>query len=112
GKDRLSAPRILLVDDDRDFVSVMSENLTFEGFRTISHTDSEHARDWLLDDGACDVILLDWYMPKLSGLSFLREIRDRKIHTPVVILTGVNKDEIEDAALALGAVDFIDKTRR
>lgn len=112
GKDRLSAPRILLVDDDQDFVSILSENLTFEGFRTISHTNSEHARDWLLNDGACDIILLDWYMPRLSGLSFLREIRDRKIITPVMILTGVNKDEIEDAALALGAVDFIDKTRR
>ncbi|MEX2453811.1 MAG: response regulator [Rhodospirillaceae bacterium] len=104
--------RILLVDDDPDFVEILSENLRHEGHDTILHTRSESALAWLHDGSSCDLILLDWYMPELPGIALLRAVRDAGIDTPVIVLTGVNKEEIEDTALGCGAVDFVDKTRR
>lgn len=104
--------RVLLVDDDPDFIEILSENLTRVGLTATADINSVSARDRLLAGQAYDLILLDWYMPELPGIAFLRAIRDAGIETPVIVLSGVGKDEIEDAALGCGAVDFIDKTRR
>jgi two-component system response regulator ChvI len=104
--------RILLVDDDPAFIEALSENLDHEGYIPIHHPDSATALKWLLDGGQCDVILLDWYMPDVTGIAFLKRVRDAGINTPVIVLTGVNKEVVEDAALGCGAVDFIDKSRR
>lgn len=104
--------RVLLVDDDPDFIDILSENLQHAGLETVLHCSSVTAREWLTAGESCDLILLDWYMPELPGIAFTRAIRDAGIETPIIVLTGVNKEEIEDAALGCGAVDFIDKTRR
>jgi two-component system response regulator ChvI len=61
---------------------------------------------------SADVILLDWRMPGLNGLGVLRELRQRGVTTPVIFLTVLSDDIYEEAALAGGAVDFIDKSRR
>ncbi|MPY72473.1 MAG: response regulator, partial [Alphaproteobacteria bacterium] len=103
---------MLLVDDDPAFIEALSENLDHEGYTPIHHPDSATALEWLLDGGRCDVILLDWYMPDVTGIAFLKRVRDAGINTPVIVLTGVNKEVVEDAALGCGAVDFIDKSRR
>jgi two-component system response regulator ChvI len=104
--------KILLVDDDPAFIETLSENLDHEGYAPSHHPDSATALKWLLDGGRCDAILLDWYMPDVTGAAFLKSIRDAGIDTPVIVLTGVNKEVVEDAALGCGAVDFIDKSRR
>lgn len=104
--------RVLLVDDDPDFIDILSENLTRVSLSATPDTDSVSARDRLLSGDKHDLILLDWYMPHLPGIAFLRAIRDAGIQTPVIVLSGVNQDEIEDAALGCGAVDFVNKTRR
>jgi two-component system, OmpR family, response regulator ChvI len=58
------------------------------------------------------VALLDWRMPNLTGLEVLRRMRRTGITIPVIFLTVLSDDIYEEAALAGGAVDFIDKSRR
>jgi two-component system, OmpR family, response regulator ChvI len=104
--------RLLLVDDDEHFLEALAANLEDEGFNPVCYADSMAALDWLLEGGQCDAILLDWYMPDVPGLAFLKQLRDAGIGTPAIVFTAVNKDVIEDTALASGAIDFVDKSRR
>lgn len=104
--------RLLLVDDDEPFLEALAINCEDAGFETIRHADSAAALAWLLQGGVCDAVLLDWYMPGVPGLAFLKELRDAGIETPVIVFTAVDKDVIEDVALASGALDFLDKSRR
>ncbi|HTZ79038.1 MAG TPA: response regulator transcription factor [Stellaceae bacterium] len=104
--------RIVLVDDEDDFRESLGLNLEDEGFQVASFGTAAAAVEHLASGGSADVILLDWRMPEVNGLEMLRELRQRDITTPVIFLTGLGDDVYEEAALAGGAVDFIDKSRR
>jgi len=104
--------RILLVDDDETFRESLSMTLTDEGFGVLAMPDGPSALTCLAGGNPADVILLDWRMPGMSGLEVLHALRERGIKTPVIFLTGLTDDVFEEKALASGAVDFIDKSRR
>jgi two-component system response regulator ChvI len=106
------ALRILVVDDDPDFVEAISANLGEMGFQVKSHTDSRSALACLLGGETFDVLLIDWYMPAINGVGLLREIRNAGIETPVIVLSGASGEFEEDVALDFGATDFVDKSRR
>jgi two-component system response regulator ChvI len=61
--------------------------------------------------GNADLLILDWKMPGMSGLELLQALRGRGIATPALFFTSHNDTIYEEAALALGAADFVDKTR-
>jgi len=102
--------RVLLVEDDE---------LLGDGIRTgLKHYG--HTVDWVKDGKAAsdalanakesfDIIVLDIGLPKMSGLEVLRGVRDRNIHTPVVILTA--RDSVDDRVKGLdaGADDYLAK---
>ena len=104
--------RIVLVDDEDDFRECLGLNLEDEGFGVATFSSGAAALEHLASGEAADLILLDWRMPGMNGLEMLRELRQRGIMTPVIFLTGLGDDVYEEAALAGGAVDFIDKSRR
>src|SRR6266852_7521006 len=104
--------RILLVDDDDEFRESLSLNLVDEGFAVTTFTNGPSTLDYVASGEPSDVILLDWRMPGMNGLEVLRELRERGTMTPVIFLTALSDDIYEEAALAGGAVDFIDKSRR
>src|SRR6516165_1727437 len=105
-------PHLLLVDDDDDFRESLGLNLIDEGYQVTSLGNGRDALAYLEDGGAADVVLLDWRMPNLTGLEVLRRLRRAGITIPVIFLTVLSDDIYEEAALAGGAVDFIDKSRR
>jgi len=104
--------RIVLVDDEDDFRESLGLNLEDEGFGVTTFAGGPAALEYLASGETAEVILLDWRMPGMNGLETLRELRQRGIATPVIFLTGLGDDVYEEAALAGGAVDFIDKSRR
>src|SRR5579864_7114197 len=104
--------RILVVDDDDEFRESLSLNLMDEGFAVTTFANGPSALDHISAGESADVILLDWRMPGMNGLEVLRELRQRGVMTPVIFLTALSDDIYEEAALAGGAVDFIDKSRR
>jgi two-component system, OmpR family, response regulator ChvI len=105
-------PHLLLVDDDDLFRESLGLNLIDEGYEITSFGNGSDALSYLERGGTADVALLDWRMPNLTGLEVLRSMRRNGITIPVIFLTVLSDDIYEEAALAGGAVDFIDKSRR
>jgi two-component system response regulator ChvI len=103
--------RVAVVDDDDDFRRAICFHLTDQNFEPIACSNGRSALE-LLGNESVDVILLDWRMPDMNGLEVLRELRQRSIATPVIFLTGLADEVFEEAALAGGAVDFVDKSRK
>jgi two-component system, OmpR family, response regulator ChvI len=105
-------PHLLLVDDDDLFRESLGLNLIDEGYSVTAFDNGREALAFLEGGGSADVMLLDWRMPQLTGIDVLRRIRRSGIGIPVIFLTALSDDIYEEAALAGGAVDFIDKSRR
>ncbi|HEV2099689.1 MAG TPA: response regulator transcription factor, partial [Stellaceae bacterium] len=103
---------LLLVDDDDLFRESLGLNLIDEGYEVTSFDNGRDALAYLERGGGADVMLLDWRMPQLTGIEVLRQMRSRGIAIPVIFLTALSDDIYEEAALAGGAIDFIDKSRR
>ena len=100
--------KILLAEDTRDLNNAVSTVLRFEKHEVDSAYDGDEAMEKIMNNGY-DVIILDIMMPKRDGLSVLRELREKNIRTPVLMLTA--KAEIEDriAGLEAGADDYLPK---
>jgi two-component system chemotaxis response regulator CheB len=112
GKMAEDAFRILLVDDsdvDREIAARHLRNAwPFEGGMAV-HTARDGREAWALTQAADYVlILLDWRMTGGNGAEFLQNLRRQKITTPVVVLTGLQRDEVNLNLPELGAV-FLSK---
>jgi two-component system, OmpR family, response regulator ChvI len=105
-----SRPRLVLVDDDPVFLRLLSANLEEAGYAPVAYSDPQAGFAALRHDrpAAC---LFDWDMPGMDGLALLRALREEGARFPVLFLTGHATPMFEEAALAAGAVDFIDKSR-
>ena len=104
-------PRALLVDDDDPYREALKGELLEAGFDVDDFPDGRDALESLSRGHGCDIVLLDWKMPSMSGLDMLRQLKRRNIRVPVIFLTGLPSEDFEAHALADGAVDFIDKSR-
>ena len=104
--------QLLIVDDDDLFRESLGLNLIDEGYDVASFANGRDALAYLESGGSADVMLLDWRMPGLTGIEVLRRMRRGGFTLPVIFLTALSDDIYEEAALAGGAVDFIDKSRR
>ena len=89
--------KILVVDDDREIVKVLSKLLELEGYEVYGAYDGMEALE-VLTRSQIHLILLDVMMPKLDGLSTLMEVRKRQ-NIPVMILSA--KTEESDKVLGL-----------
>jgi two-component system response regulator ChvI len=103
-------PRLVLVDDDPVFLRLLAANLEAAGYAAVTHADARAGLAALRGDRP-DACLFDWDMPGLDGLALLRALRAEGARFPVLFLTGHASPMFEEAALAAGAVDFIDKSR-
>ena len=101
-------PRILLVEDQVQTATAVSESLEQEGFQVSwSPTGSSGLR--LLASNAFDAVILDWMVPELSGLDLLKMLRKEGNKVPVLLLTA--RDAVEDRICGLdtGADDYLVK---
>ena len=100
--------KILVVEDARDMNRLIEKTLKRAGYSVDSCFDGEEALNYLLG-AEYDAILLDVMMPKLDGYSVLKQLRDRDVDTPVLLLTA--KDAVSDRVkgLDLGADDYLIK---
>lgn len=95
---------ILVVEDDREYASVLSEYLKKCGFSVLAAIDGEVALS-ILKNNKVDLILLDLIMPKMDGQTFLYHLKNTlKKDIPVIILTNLS-----EAPYQQGVKDFIVK---
>lgn len=109
--DSVETARVLVVDDERLFLDTISMTLEDEGFEVAAFDNGQAALDHLSAGNTADVVLLDWQMPGMDGMEVLRRLREMDAALPVIFLTALSNQIYEEAALARGAVDFVDKTR-
>jgi DNA-binding response OmpR family regulator len=100
--------KILVVDDEPDLLEQLRETLTSQKYDVDAADDGESALDKLFDN-LYDLIILDIMLPKVDGLSILREIRKAKVKTPVLMLTTKGAVEDKIKGLDYGADDYLAK---
>lgn len=103
-----SAPRLLIVDDDRELTSLLAEFLQREGFHAEIVADADSASTQLLAH-AVDLVILDVMLPGRHGFDWLREARERWPKLPVVMLTARGEPIDRVLGLELGADDYLAK---
>jgi len=100
--------RILVVEDDSVLAAALTRALTQSAYAVDLVGDGE-AANHALATTTYDLIVLDLALPKIDGLAVLRRLRDRRLQTPVLILTA--RDTLDDrvTGLDLGADDYMTK---
>jgi len=100
--------RVLLVDDEEEFVSALSERLTLRGIEVDSALNGEEALA-RLQEKDFEVVILDVMMPGLGGLEVLRQIKLIHPNTQVILLTGHGSTREGIEGMRLGAFDYLIK---
>jgi DNA-binding NtrC family response regulator len=97
---------VLLVDDERDFVEMLSLRLNEAGERVTPAYNGKECLD-ALEKKNIDVVILDIKMPGMDGIETLREIKRRFPLVEVIMLTGHGTTETAVQGMKLGAYDYL-----
>jgi DNA-binding response OmpR family regulator len=99
--------RILIIEDDEVLRQTLTIALEEDGFAVVSTGDGRKGLE-LGIKGNVDLIALDMVLPTLGGLEVCRELREHKVLTPVIMLSGQKKEEVDKVmGLELGADDYL-----
>jgi DNA-binding NtrC family response regulator len=99
---------VLIVDDDKNLLRVLTKELSDDGFDVIGTENGMMASD-LLEKNDYDVLLLDLNLPGLGGMDLLKKIKTLAMPVEVIILTGHATVSAAVEAMKLGAYDYLTK---
>ena len=100
--------KILIIEDDLNILSLLKENFLEENFIVETAENGEEG-EYLAVLNSYDIIILDWMLPKKSGIQVLHSLREKDITTPVIMLTAKNNIENRVLGLKTGADDYLSK---
>jgi DNA-binding NtrC family response regulator len=102
----ITPSHILLVDDEEDFLEMLSLRLKESGESVLTATSVEKGLS-VLEEEAVDVVILDVKMPEMDGIEVLQEIKKRHPLIEVIMLTGHGTVHTAVQGMKLGAFDFL-----
>jgi two-component system, OmpR family, response regulator CpxR len=100
--------RVLLVDDEREFIQTLSERLGMREIGSAVAYDGESALEMLANDEP-DVMLLDLQMPGINGIEVLKRVKETRPEIEVIILTGHGTQKDRDLCMQIGAFAYLEK---
>ncbi len=102
------AVTVLIVEDDPSQLEMLAYNVEQDGYQVLRAEDGKEALQ-LLQDYEPDIVLLDWMLPRVSGIEVCRRIKMNEIHkcTPVIILSARTEEEDRVKGLESGADDYV-----
>lgn len=100
--------RILIAEDERDLAEALTVFFEKNAFVVDTVYDGQDALDYA-SGGGYDAIVLDVMMPKMSGMEALQKLRERGVHTPVMMLTAKGEKDDRIAGFNAGADDYLPK---
>lgn len=100
--------RILMIEDDKDLCTIVSEQLNKNGYATDICNTGDEAMFYAMKK-THDLIILDRMLPEKDGLTILKEIRKNNVTTPVIMVTAMNTIEHRIEGLDAGADDYLVK---
>jgi len=101
-------PKVLLVDDEHEFVQTLSERLNTRNYGSYPVFDGEQALEFLGNETP-DVMVLDLKMPGMDGVEVLRKTKEAHPGVEIIVLTGHGSKEDEKACMKLGAYAYLNK---
>jgi two-component system, chemotaxis family, chemotaxis protein CheY len=103
--------RALIVDDSRPIRRIEAEILKELGFETSDACDGKQALERLQSAPLPDVVLVDWNMPEMDGLEFIKAVRSESLYSGLVVLMVTTETETDQMlrALSAGADEYLMK---
>lgn len=103
--------KALVIDDSRAIRMIIARQLTALGFTTVQAADGQEALEAVASSGPFDVALVDWNMPVMNGLDFVRAIRRDRAHDEMAIMMVTTESEQSQvlAAIEAGASEYLMK---
>ena len=99
---------ILIVDDEKNYLVVLSTFLSGEGYETLTASTAQQALE-IAETADLDLVLTDMKMPTMDGIELLKRIKEKTPDLPVVMMTAYGTVEKAVGAMQLGAFNFIQK---
>jgi DNA-binding NtrC family response regulator len=100
--------KVLLVDDEKDFLTIMTERMTARGMDVTTAESATEALS-IIEKQTFDAIVMDFQMPEMDGVSALKAIKEKRPELQVILLTGYATVEKTVEAMKIGATDFLEK---
>ena len=100
--------RVLYIEDEKYLADAVKHNLERQGISVDLSSDGEDGLDKALKD-IYDCVVLDIMLPKLSGTDILKRMREKKVNTPVIMLSALSEVESKISHLDKGADDYLAK---
>ncbi len=100
---------ILIIEDERPLAHALELKFTHEGYETDTCADGAEGLAKAAV-GKYDMILLDLIMPNLDGFGFLQSAREKKIKTPIIVLSNLGQEEDRERTKEMGAIDYFVKS--
>ena len=101
--------RVLIIEDDAGLAETLKAALEAETYSVV-HADNGEEGLRIASEEQFDLLLLDLVLPGLAGLEVCRRLRERRVMTPLIFITGEKKEEIDKVlGLELGGDDYITK---
>lgn len=100
--------KVLLVDDEADFLATLAERLEARGLKVSTAASGQDAVG-KVDDQNFDLVILDLAMPGIDGLETLKRIKAKQPETEIIMLSGQGSIKTSIEAMKLGADDFLEK---
>lgn len=100
--------KILVVDDDKEIVELLSIYIKNEGYEALKAYDGKEALSKIVTTPDIDLMILDIMMPKLNGMEVVKELR-KESQIPIIMLTAKTTDMDKIQGLIAGADDYVTK---
>jgi DNA-binding NtrC family response regulator len=100
--------KVLLVDDEQDFLDSLAERMRARGMDVTTTTSAEEAIK-KAETESYDAIVLDLMMPEMDGIEVLQAIKEKRPDVGIILLTGYATLDKGIEAMKMGAMDFVEK---
>ena len=100
--------RVLLIDDEKDFLDIMAERMGARGMDISTTTSAENALE-MIQTESYDVVIMDFLMPEMDGFRALKLFKATRPDVQIILLTANVPEEKCIEAIKLGAMDVIEK---
>ena len=106
----MTGKKILIVDDETFIINLLRNGLTENGFEVIT-ADNGFDAILAVEEQLPDLVITDIMMPRLSGLDFLKALKNNEVtkNVPVILISAMDQAEMVQEGLDKGAVDYITK---
>ena len=100
--------KVLIVDDEKDFLEIMAERMEARGMEVSTTTSAEKALNMILKANY-DAVIMDFLMPEMNGFKALKLFKETRPDLQIILLTANVREQERIEAKKLGAMDVIEK---